>query len=81
MVQNVSLHSYLYYNTSSPSTTSVGKAASGGDNKPLTASHTFPNGGAIQMLEMHFNEKKAEGINNISAACEVRLVVLDLFCW
>lgn len=71
MAQNVSLHSYLYYNTSSfaPLATGAGKASSG-DNKPLTASHTFPDGGAIHMLEMLLNEKKAEGISNISAACE-----------
>lgn len=37
---------------------------------PLTASHTFPSGGAIEVLDKFLNDKKAKGVVNIMKKCE-----------
>jgi hypothetical protein len=48
------------------------------DSPPLTAVHTFPNGGAIQLLEQSLNSIKQEGIPRLSQECQVSLFVVSL---
>jgi hypothetical protein len=64
--------SFLYYqfNESLPA-----------DSPPLTAAHTFPDGGAIQLLEQSLNSIKQKGIQRVSQECQVSLFVVSLIYW
>jgi hypothetical protein len=49
------------------------------DSPPLTAVHTFPNGGAIQLLEQSLNSIKQKGIQRVSQECQVIVSLIYLF--
>jgi hypothetical protein len=55
--------SYRYYEFNS----SLGK-----DAPPLTATHTYPSGGAIGQLERLLSARKSSGVVNVTRQCEVR---------